>query len=118
MASRMETLLGENVIKNNGDTFSVKSLCGKDKIIGIYFSANWCPPCRNFTPKLTDFYEQIKKSEKGSSFEIVFVSWDKDDASFREHFKTMPWLAVPYSDRERKVKRKSNLLFVDLTELR
>ncbi|XP_041349713.1 nucleoredoxin-like [Gigantopelta aegis] len=104
MASRMENLLGENVIRNNGEKFSVKSLCGKDKIVGIYFSANWCPPCRNFTPKLTDFYKQIKKSEKGSSFEIVFVSWDKDDASFREHLKTMPWLAVPYSDRERKDK--------------
>uniref|UniRef100_A0A7C9EC51 protein-disulfide reductase n=1 Tax=Opuntia streptacantha TaxID=393608 RepID=A0A7C9EC51_OPUST len=31
-------------------------------------------------------------------FEIVFVSSDKDQASFESYFQTMPWLAVPYGD--------------------
>ncbi len=26
-------------------------------IIGIYFSAHWCPPCRGFTPILAKFYK-------------------------------------------------------------
>jgi hypothetical protein len=28
--------------------------------------------------------------------EIIFVSLDRDEASFRDHFQGMPWLAVPF----------------------
>ena len=30
------------------------------KVIGIYFSAHWCPPCRGFTPKLVEWYGKVK----------------------------------------------------------
>ena len=33
-------------------------------VIGLYFSAHWCPPCRNFTPKLSKFYEEANKNGK------------------------------------------------------
>ncbi|KAJ3618983.1 hypothetical protein MTP99_005776 [Tenebrio molitor] len=42
---------------------------------GFYFSANWCPPCRAFTPQLAEVYRVIRKREPG--FEIVFVSSDR-----------------------------------------
>jgi hypothetical protein len=33
---------------------------------------------------------------------MVFVSSDKDDASFTEYYGEMPWLALPFADRDRK----------------
>ena len=59
-----------------------------------------CPPCRGFTPALATSYTIIVA--KGKSFEIVFVSSDRDEASFQSYFAEMPWLALPFADRETK----------------
>jgi nucleoredoxin len=32
----------------------------------------------------------------GKKLEIVFISFDRDEDGFKEHFKCMPWLAVPF----------------------
>ena len=37
----------------------------------------------------------------GKDFEVVFVSSDRDDASFLEYYGEMPWLALPLRDRAR-----------------
>merc|ERR1712146_831474 len=34
--------------------------------------------------------------------EIIFVSSDRDEASFNDYFKEMPWLALPFDKREAK----------------
>ena len=44
------------------------------KVIGVYFSAHWCPPCRTFTPQLAEWYNAINSS--GKVLEIVFASCD------------------------------------------
>jgi len=69
-------------------------------VIGIYFSAHWCPPCRAFTPQLARVYNECK--EKGKSFDIVFVSSDSGHDGFLEYFEMMPWHALPFSDRDTK----------------
>ncbi|KAK8646401.1 hypothetical protein V6N13_120190 [Hibiscus sabdariffa] len=70
------------------------------KVIGIYFSANWYPPCRNFNRVLIGVYEQLKSN--GSNFEIVFVSSDEDLDAFNNYRQGMPWLSIPFSDLETK----------------
>ena len=70
------------------------------KTVGISFSAHWCPPCRRFTPKLAVTYTKMKAA--GKPFEIVFVSSDRNQGAFGDYFAAMPWLALPYSDRDRK----------------
>lgn len=42
------------------------------KIIGLYFTAKWCAPCRAFTPKLVKF-----RNAHAEDFQFVMMSWDK-----------------------------------------
>merc|ERR1711976_820226 len=71
------------------------------KALALYFSAHWCPPCRGFTPQLAEWY---KTNLKGKGLEVVFVSSDRDEASFKEYFAEQPWLALDYADRSTKAK--------------
>jgi len=98
----MEALLqNAKLVKNDGTEVSISSLSEKT-MVGLYFSAHWCPPCRGFTPQLATWYEEQKQSEKGAEFEIVFVSSDRDNDSFQAYFNTMPWLALDFSARDVK----------------
>lgn len=36
--------------------------------------------------------------------EIVFVSSDRDDNSFLEYYGSMPWVSLPFSERDAKQK--------------
>ncbi|CAF1358547.1 unnamed protein product [Rotaria sp. Silwood1] len=65
------------------------------KSIGLYFSAHWCPPCREFTPQLVKFYKEAQDS--GHPFSLVFLSSDRDVTSFDEYRAEMPWPAVPFN---------------------
>ncbi len=86
----------EHLIDKDGKTHDQTTLAGK--VVGVYFSAHWCPPCRGFTPFLANVYNECKKANK--PFEIVFVSSDTDEQAFKHYLDSMPWLAVPYSNRE------------------
>ena len=100
--SQIVNLLGTDLDGQDGSTVNTESICGAGKVIGLYFSAHWCPPCRAFTPQLAEFYKTVKSSHK-DDFDIVFVSSDKDEAGFKDYFASMPWKALPFSDRDRKV---------------
>ncbi|RHY69452.1 hypothetical protein DYB30_006632 [Aphanomyces astaci] len=90
-------LLGPTLLQKGGKEVSTAELL-HGKTVGIYFSAHWCPPCRGFTPELATYYKTLQAS--GKPFEIVFVSSDKDQASFDEYFGEMPWAAVPFAARD------------------
>ncbi|CAF0738922.1 unnamed protein product [Adineta steineri] len=73
----------------------------KGKIIGLYFSAHWCPPCRAFTPKLVEFY---KTHRKDKNFEIIYISSDQDERTFDDYYKEMPWLKMDFKERKKREK--------------
>lgn len=90
--------LGSTLIGDQGEVDTATAL--DVDIVGFYFSAHWCPPCRGFTPILGQKYEELKAANK--SFELVFVSSDRDEDSFVEYHASMPFLALPYSERRIK----------------
>jgi len=97
--STFVSLFGDKLQSKDGEIPTGDALDGK--VVGVYFSAHWCPPCRTFTPELTRIYKKLTEEQK-KDFEIVFVSSDNDDAGFNEYYGDMPWLALPYVERERK----------------
>ncbi|CAH1801246.1 unnamed protein product [Owenia fusiformis] len=98
----MESMLGSTVVNKDGKSIDVNSFSGPGKVVGLYFSAHWCPPCRAFTPELANFYTKFKASEKGSSLEIVFVSSDKNEEEFKEYLSEMPFPALAFDQRDKK----------------
>jgi len=72
-----------------------EALAGK-KVVGVYFSADWCGPCRQFTPELVSFYDKMNNRRgKKDQFEIIWVSRCRDVKSFGQYFTHMKWLALP-----------------------
>ncbi|CAN1852886.1 Probable nucleoredoxin 1 [Linum perenne] len=66
-------------------------------MVCIYVTVLANSSCAEFTPKLVEFYDEIKGA--GEGFEVVLLSFDSDEEKFRKGFETMPWLAVPFKDR-------------------
>jgi nucleoredoxin len=93
-------LLGPKLVTKDGGKPTEEVLAGKTAV-GIYFSAHWCPPCRGFTPKLAEMY---KASFQAKGMEVVFVSSDKDEDTFKNYYGEMPWVSVPFESKEVKAK--------------
>ncbi|KAL7448568.1 hypothetical protein ACHAWC_001449 [Mediolabrus comicus] len=98
-------------------------LSGK-KVVGLYFSADWCGPCRQFTPDLVNFYDKMNaRRGKKDEFEIIWVSRCRDVDSFGQYFTHMKWLALPpqeamgqrgqYLGEKYKVKSIPTLVLLD-----
>ncbi|KAG7350813.1 alkyl hydroperoxide reductase [Nitzschia inconspicua] len=77
------------------EQYTNEALKGKN-VIGIYFSADWCGPCRQFTPELVSFYHKMNKRRgQKDKFQIIWVSRCRDVNSHYQYFTHMPWLALP-----------------------
>ena len=67
-------------------------------IKALYFSANWCVSCQRFTLALTEFYKKVNNKLDRKEIEIIYVSADESEDEFKEYYKDMPWLAVPFEE--------------------
>lgn len=87
----LEELIGTELVDAKGNKVETSSLAGK--VIGLYFSASWCGPCKMFTPELVKFRD--RNDEK---FEVVFLSSDRSAEDQQEYMKDydMEWPAIPY----------------------
>merc|ERR1712047_124608 len=71
----MDSLKGAKLVKADGSSVEADSaLEGKDLIL-FYFSAHWCPPCRQFTPMLKDFYEEVDNEDIVSYMKESHGDW-------------------------------------------
>lgn len=83
----------ELLIKNCLYKVPVSELDGK--MVGLYFSLASYRSA--FAPKLREVYEKLKA--KGENFEIVMISLDEDEESFKKGCESMPWFALPHKDK-------------------
>ncbi|ETV65077.1 hypothetical protein H257_18126 [Aphanomyces astaci] len=115
----LEELLGPEILTTEGVVPTEEALAG-NKVIGIYFAAYWCPPCRSFTPIVSRLYEDL--ADAHTDIEIVFVSCDRTQEQFDEYWGDyMTFPALPYEPRSTKtdlgkrfgVKFIPTLIFLD-----
>ena len=104
----MEDLVGSTMLARKGKKSVSKTgqptgaALQRAKVVALYFAAHWAPPCRAFTETLAAFYvEQNVRNEKGC-FEVILISDDKTIKAYEAHVATMPWLALPFQERQRK----------------
>ncbi|MEN7972854.1 MAG: thioredoxin-like domain-containing protein [Verrucomicrobiota bacterium] len=100
----LEKTLEGAVVDNQGDAVTTSYVLNTDYLL-LYFSAHWCPPCRAFTPKLVDFYQN---EVGGQLFQVLFISNDHNDQEMRSYMRDaeMPWPAVVYHSDARKIMTK------------
>ncbi|XP_064425004.1 nucleoredoxin isoform X2 [Latimeria chalumnae] len=121
MSQVLVELLGERLVTGEKAEVDVHSLGGRVSLLGLYFGCSLNAPCKQFGPSLRDFYSKFKQSEKRDKLEVVFVSSDQDQKQWQEFVKEMPWLALPFKEKHKKLKlwnkyRISNipsLIFID-----
>ena len=116
MSSFIETV-GDQ-INSKSQIIDVEKL-ERGRIFCIYFAASYCGFCRNFTPFLTEFYNQVNKnSDKGDilknvykrELEIFYVGLDQTSHAYYEFYNQTPFLHVPFDDpRIEKLKARYDI---------
>ncbi|CAM9377780.1 unnamed protein product [Ectocarpus sp. 4 AP-2014] len=94
-----QKLLGP-LLKDSAENDVPTAAALEGKVVAFYFSASWCGPCRGFTPQLVKAYNAVRAA--GKEFEVVLIGSDRKEDDFLRYHKEMPWLALPFPDRERK----------------
>jgi peptide-N4-(N-acetyl-beta-glucosaminyl)asparagine amidase len=97
----MNILGSSELVDKKGNVKKISS----DVQILFYFSASWCPPCKQFTPMLKSYYEKINESRK--IIEIVFVSSDRSDMEKWNYFQGHHgnWLMMKSTEESSRLAR-------------
>lgn len=83
-----------------------------NSVVGLYFAADWCLPCREFTAILRQFFnayqsgsaneqrssDLTKPSRKDLIFDVIYISSDTDKEAFLRTAEAMPWWKLPFED--------------------
>jgi len=79
-------LSGESLLTRSGNTISAEDYLKGKRALALYFSAHWCPPCRQFTPVLARAYAgACENGVAPGQVGLVFVSSDRSLADQRAY---------------------------------
>lgn len=98
----MDKLLSQSLLDPQGNLVPTASLSGH--VFALYFSAHWCPPCRQFTPVLSKWYTNFTEKHPEKKFVVVFVSSDRSLKDFDAYRSEMSFYALPFEERDTKTK--------------
>eukprot|EP00092_Neocalanus_flemingeri_P003387 GFUD01003628.1.p1 GENE.GFUD01003628.1~~GFUD01003628.1.p1 ORF type:complete len:250 (+),score=53.32 GFUD01003628.1:75-824(+) len=96
----MDILQGKELVNKSGNTILANHALKDKTVIAFYFSAHWCPPCRQFTPLLAKAYAASRTKGQGGNVEVIFVSSDRTESDLQSYMKEShgDWLAIPFDD--------------------
>lgn len=121
MSGFLEELLGDKLVTGGGEEVDVHSLGARGiALLGLYFGCSLSAPCAQLSASLAAFYGRLRgdtaagpgagagagaaaEPEPPHRLEIVFVSSDQDQRQWQDFVRDMPWLALPYKEKHRKV---------------
>ena len=103
-------LLKDDLVQiHNGDVSHLdETALANKKLIAVYVSAEWCGPCRKFTPQLVNYYKRVAPDHP--EFEIVFYSMDRSVYAMQKYMRdeNMPWPAIDFAKLKDKEALKKN----------
>jgi hypothetical protein len=73
-------LVGDFFINSQNQSITADHFFHVEKYIGLYFGCQWAPPCQEFTPILTDFYNKV--NDRNKRIEIVYIHSDENMQQF------------------------------------
>merc|ERR1711963_692830 len=93
----MDLFKGQELFKADETKVSADEVLKDKDFVLLYFSAHWCPPCKAFTPKLKEFYNEVKDKK----VEIIFVSGDQSPKAMYDYMKEShgDWFVVEHESK-------------------
>lgn len=111
MAGALTEVLGEVLVAGDGEEVAVSALAARGvSLVGLYFGCSLGGPCAQLGASLAAFYGRFRgeaAAAGGQRLEIVFVSAEQEQQQWQEAVRAMPWLALPFADKHRKVRPRA-----------
>ena len=106
----MDLIKSQTFVRADGSALEADSALSNKELVLLYFSANWCPPSKSFTPILKEFYDVVAKE----GVEIINVSWDQSSEEMLNFMKEShgDWLALKNDSDGSKGKGKITEIFI------
>ena len=118
--TRLEQVIGDRFVAKCGQTerekeetsmtesANVESLSGL-KYVGLFFSADWCPPCKHMMQPLKNFYTDVNLQER--TLELIMVSSDRTQEEWKRSHSVMPWMSLPWDEARANALREKFQIF-------
>jgi len=101
-AAFFESLLGATLVRGGahaeaGTSVATRDALGDARVVALLFAADWCGPCKQFTPLLAKYYDFARRARK--KLEVVWISGSRSQGGFDGYLRSMPWIAAPFDQR-------------------